>query len=283
MRSLAYIATRFRDDAETFLHPANPNLIPYRAAWMILGAHLRGEYLDLSKRLERWMLRFAHRETGALFGTEQARAADVGDLCFDSTCIACSALCASGNIVGADRMGIFLRRLVAAQPEPGRRFLCTWNTQQGGLLTQFDPRQACVHAIEWAQPKQFLYKIGLLVRAFVMLHAQTGDAAYLDLAERLQRSARERSHGVESNTLAHKLAWSGWTLATLTRKAEYARDVCCVADHLTTLQQPDGGFHYPEFWPPYDQVAVELKCNIGLQFATWVAYARTSILSGMLE
>jgi hypothetical protein len=245
MRSLAYIERRCCEDAEAFLHPANPNLIPYRAAWMILGAHLSGEHLSLSRFLEHWMLRFAHRETSGLFGTEQARAVGVGDLCFDSTTIACSALCASGNVAEAERVGAFLRRLVDAQPEPDRRFLCTWNTQRGGLLTEFDAAQARVHAIEWAQPKQYLYKIGLLVRAFAMLHARTGDARHLEIAERFQRTAVERSPEVGSNTLAHKLAWSGWTLAVLTRKPEYAQDVCHVADHLMTLQQPDGGFHYP--------------------------------------
>ena len=55
-----------------------------------------------------------------------------------------------------------------------------------------------------------------------------------------------------------------------------AHPVGRVADHLVTLQQPDGGFHYPEFWPPYDQVEMEQKINIGAQFATWIAFARTA-------
>ena len=72
------------------------------------------------------------------------------------------------------------------------------------------------------------------------------------------------------------VGWSAWTLLGLTHKPGYAEQLFRVADHLVTLQQPDGGFHYPEFWPPYDQVEMEQKINIGAQFATWIALARTA-------
>src|ERR1043166_9642115 len=59
-RSLRIIEDRCRDDADTFLHPPSNNLIPYRAAWMLLGA-VFGQQFTLARWLEIWMLRFSHR------------------------------------------------------------------------------------------------------------------------------------------------------------------------------------------------------------------------------
>ncbi len=244
---------------------------------MTHGAIL-GEHLHLAAWLEKWMLRFQHRDTGAFFGTEETRQAGDGEICFDSTTIACATLCLSGNLIEAERTGEFLRRLVRTQPDPERRFLCVWHTTRG-LVTQFDAQQTRVYAIEWDQPQQYLYKIGLLVRALALLHARTGRAEDLDLAEALYRTAVTRSPNVWNNTLAHKLGWAAYTLGVLTGNPTYTAGACGVADRVASLQQANGAFHYPEFWPPYDQVTVEQKCNIGLQFATWLAYARTLLIT----
>jgi hypothetical protein len=144
-------------------------------------------------------------------------------------------------------------------------------------MTEFDPKQAQVYAIERGQQTEYLYKIGLLVRAFAFLYCRTGDAAHLSLARAGQQWAVSTSPDVWSNTLGHKLGWSAWTLFTITREKQYLEQACRVVDHLTTLQQPDGAFHYPEFWPPYAQVELESKLNLGCQFATWMAYARTML------
>jgi len=271
-RTLAYIERRAGRDAQ-FLRPPGKGLLPYRMAWIAIGAVV-GEHLRLGSSLAGWISAFADRGTGGYFGNDATRKAGAGEICFDSTTNVCAALCFTGDVAEAERAGVFLRRLVQAQTESDARFFTVWDTSRG-LVTQFEPKQARLYAIEWAQPQQYLYKIGLLVRAFALLHARTGNAQDLALAESMHRKAFAKSPGVSTNTLAHKLGWSAYTLFLATRKGGYVEDACAVADHLAGLQQPDGAFHYPEFWPPYEQVEIEQKFNIGCQFATWIAYANT--------
>jgi hypothetical protein len=273
-RTLAYIEARAGREAHLLRAPGK-GLLPYRMAWIAMGAML-GDHLRLARSLEQQMLRFQDSGTGGFFGTVAASSAREGEICFDSTANVCAALCMVGNDPVAKRAGDFLRRLVEPQLNAGRRLLCGWHSQRG-LLTEFDSQQARAYAIEPGQKSQYLYKIGLLVRAFALRFCRTGDAADLDLAKALQNWAVSRSPDVGSNTLGHKLGWSAWTLFTITREKTYLEQACRVADHLTTLQQLDGAFHYPEFWPPYPQVELESKLNLGCQFATWIAYARTML------
>jgi hypothetical protein len=273
---LSVIEQRCHEDEARFLHPASGTLIPYRAAWLLMGA-VRGEQLRLATWLERWLLRFQHHKTGAIFGTEADRQVGTGEICFDSTANICATLCLSGNLDEAERLGAFLRRFVEVQPDPERRFFTGWHSERG-LITEFatpDPRG---YVIEYGQPRQMLYKIGLLARAFALLGTRTGQSQYLKLAEAVHRTAVAKSPDVWSNTLAHKLGWSAYTLGVLTRKAEYTQDACHMADRLVALQQPDGAFDYPEFLPSYEQVSVDLKCNYGAQFTTWIAYARALLV-----
>lgn len=271
-RSLHQIEHRCLHDTEAFLRPDRQPLLPYRSAWMSIGAVL-GEQLRLSAWLDRWTLAFLHKPTGGYFGTEAARHDGEGEICADSTAMACAAFCYSGNLAEADRAGRFLVNLIEAQPKPDTHLFVAWDTQRG-LVTKFDEKAAAQYVIEWAKPRQHLYKVGLFARAFALLHARTGRNEHLQRAESLQKRAIDSSPSVFTNTLAHKLAWSATLLHQLTRNPEYAEQACRYADHLVTLQQPDGGFGYPEFWPPYDRVALDLKINIGCQFSAWIAYAR---------
>jgi hypothetical protein len=271
-RTLAYIEVRAERDAH-FLRAPGKGLLPYRMGWIAMGAML-GDHLRLARSLEKQMLPFHHSRTGGFFGTEAAESAGEGEICFDSTANVCAALCVVGNDTAATRAGDFLRRLVEPQLDAGRGLLCGWHSQHG-LIAKFDPKAARGYAIDQGRPSQYLYKMGLLVRAFAALYCRTGDAADLDLAKALQQWPVNNAPDVWTNTLGHKLGWSAWTLFTITREELYLEQACRVADHLTTLQQPDGAFHYPEFWPPYAQVEIESKLNLGCQFATWIAYART--------
>ena len=273
-RTLAYIETRARRDPHFLLAPGR-GLLPYRMAWIAMGAML-GDHLRLARFLEQQLLPFQDPSTGGFFGTEADWRAGEGEICFDSTANACAALCFAGNDGAAEKAGGFLRRLVEPQLDTGQRLLCGWHSKHG-LITEFDPKQARVYSLEAGQQAQYLYKLGLLVRAFAFLYCRTGEAADLKLARTFQEWAVTRYPAVWSNTLGHKLSWSAWTLFTITREKQYLEQACRVVDHLTTLQQPDGAFHYPEFWPPYSQVQIEFKINIGCQFATWIAYARTML------
>jgi hypothetical protein len=270
-RTLDYIEKRTAQD-DSFLRPAGKPLLPYRAAWLLMGA-TDANRSSLAAALEKWMFAFEHEATGGFFGTDTARQAGDGEICFDSTAIVCAALAAAGKAQQAERAGKFLVRLIHNQPPGDERFFPVWDTRRKDVVIQFEPSEARLYVIEWKQAEQYLYKIGLLARAFALLYYHTGQLDWLNHAETFYERAA-RSPAVWTNTLAHKLGWAARTLYCQTHKPEYLDGACRVADRVASLQQPDGAFHYPEFWPPYDQVSIEQKFNIGCQFAAWIAYAR---------
>jgi len=266
------LEARYLRDGELVQVEARREMMPYTPAWLVMGAALE-ENVRVRSVMERHLLSFQDRQGGGFFGTVAARAAGRGVIDFDSTAQACGALCLAGNEAAAVKTGRHLRNLVEAQPDPSRRFFAQWDTTRG-LIREFDPQKATDHVLVYAEPRQRLYKIGLLARAFALLHAMTGEAAYLELAESHYRRAAATSPDVWTNTLAHKMAWAARTLFGLTGRRSYAEDACRMADHLVSIQQADGGFHYPELWPTYGGAPLEPKLNLSTQFATWIVYAR---------
>jgi len=251
---------------------ARRDMMPYTPAWLVMGAALE-ENLLLRSVLKRHLLTYQDGTGGGFFGSTASSAAGRGVIDFDSTTQACAALCIAGDEAAAVKCGRYLRKLVEAQPDPSRRFFLQWHTERG-LIREFDPKEATTYVLDYSGRKQHLYKIGLLARALALLNGMTGEAAYLELAESLYRKAAADSPDIWSNTLAHKMALAAWTLWGLTGQQTYAKDIGRMADHLVSLQQADGGFHYPELWSSYDAAPLDPKLNIGSQFATWIVYAR---------
>ncbi|MBM3801746.1 MAG: hypothetical protein FJW26_05460 [Acidimicrobiia bacterium] len=271
-RVLQHIEAEFVRDGRLAQSPDRGNMLPYVPSWILMGSVLSG-FTDLSALLQNDILRFQDPATGGFFGSEAARATASGAIDFDSTTQACAALSLSGELAAAERAGQFLKRLVECQPDLERRLLLVW-ASPGGLVSEFAVESASTFALEWSKPKQWLYKIGLLVRAFALLHRQTGLNQWLALAQQLYAKAVSDSPDLESNTLAHKMGWAACILFSLTRQKEYVEHACGVASHLASLQQADGAFHYPELWRDYSQLRAEQKINVGCQFATWIALAR---------
>jgi hypothetical protein len=247
-------------------------MMPYIPAWLVMGATLT-ENVRLRSVMEKHLLSFQDKKSGGFFATAAGRDSGHGLLDFDSTTQACAALCIAGNEAAAAKCGHYLRKLVETQPNPTSRLFLQMDSEKG-LIREFDPKQAFSHVLAYAEPKAHLYKIGLLARAFAFLHPLTGDKSYLELAESHYRRAADLSPDIWTNTLAHKMGWAAWTLFRMTGRPTYVEDARRMADHLVTLQQPDGGFSYPELWASYEDVPMDFKLNIGTQFATWIIYAR---------
>jgi hypothetical protein len=246
-------------------------MLPYLPAWLLQSATLGGR-VGFRELLVREIMGFWDEQSGGLFGTEAARAAGAGEIDFDSTTQACAALCLAGRTAEGARLGAFLKFLIRSQPDAERRFLTTWNSATKAWVKDTAPRRARDEALEWNAPAQYLYKSGLLIRALALLHQASGDPECLFLAEEHFHLATRGEWW--NNTLAHKMAWASAALHDATGKREYAEAACRVAEHLVELQQPEGWFHYPEYWPPPEKVSFEQKAGIGCQFAAWIALAK---------
>ena len=251
--------------------PSRRDMMPYVPAWVLLGSALC-EDPRMRVLMARQVLSYQDPRTGGLFGSARSRRLKAGVIDFDSTTLACPALCVAGEDDAAARCGQYLLRLIRAQPSPSRFFFLQWDTGRG-LVRDFAPASSPAHLVTYTYPGQHLYKIGLLARALALVHGVTGESEYLQLAQAYYRKAASDSPDVWTNTLAHKMGWAAWTLACATGQRSYAEDACRMADHLARLQQPDGGFHYPELWTDYAAIPLDMKVNLSAQFATWIALA----------
>lgn len=275
-RFLQQVELRFLRDGH-LIQPSNrQSMLTYSPSWILIG--LGGsEHLRLRQWLIQYVLGFQNETTGGFFGSNAARGQGEGEIDFDSTTTACAALCLMGRATEAERTGQFLLRLANTQPNIEKEFFLVWHTKHG-LQRDFDPAHSTGYVTQWNQPRQHLYKMGLLIRAFTLLHGLTANDAYLRAAEELYSRVLSRSVDVWTNTLSHKMSWAASTLFLATAKARYAEDACRLADHLFTLQQADGWFHYPEFWPSPEKVTLEQKLNIGAQFASWITLTRQALM-----
>ena len=175
---------------------------------------------------------------------------------------------AAGRIETCVRGAEFLLNMYRTQPQPDKRFFSGWIVPEG-LLTQPDD-SARTTVLEWSGPKQHYYKAGLFVVALARAYGATGDGRYLDAAIGLYGDVINRAEDLWTNTISHKMCWAATTLFHITGETDYREHACRFADHLVSVQQGDGAFTYPEFWPTYPPENWEGLPNAGSQFALWI-------------
>ncbi len=246
--------------------------IAYVPAWYVWGAAETGA-LPFGRRVLEFVQSFQCKKTGGLFGSIAARDAGEGDFSFDATTMAAVAFARAGRADEAAAVAEFLLQMLDDQPRPDTVFYTDYH-QPGGLATS-DP--AATSALQWDQPQQHYYKMGLFILALLEAYSVTGEDRYLAAAAAAYRTAADRAVNLYDTTLSHKMAWAATRLFAATFDPYYANEACRYADHLITLQQPDGAFNYPEFWPSYPPPAWESLPNVGCQFAMWIAMARNAL------
>ena len=279
-RDLAYsvlqlIADRFIDTDGTLKQPdGRKNNIAYVPSWIVWGA-AGARWLSLSNQLVAFTQSMQHADTGGVFGSILERNRGQGAISFDGTTLAGIGFGRAGRNEACRRVGDYLLQLLAVQPAVNDRFYSDWQ-QPGGLITN---EATTASVLQWDQPNQHYYKIGLFVVALLEAYGASGDREYLDGAVKGYRLATDRAVDLWNNTLSHKMCWAAAGLFAATGDAGYAEDACRYADHLITLQQNDGGFHYPELWSSYPPDAMELVPNLMCQLALWVAMARDALMA----
>lgn len=274
-RALRHIHQRYiTDDGGVIQSDMRKNMLPYMPAWLLWGAVLGGS-LKMVNVLADFIVSYQCPSTGSFFGTNRARDHQKGYVDFDSTAMAVFALACAGRVEPSVRGAEFLVELYEVQSAPERVIYTAW-ADSGGLVK--DDENAA-HTLCLSEPEQHYYKIGLWVMALVRAYSVSGRQRLLDFALAIYRRTVIGAPGLWANTTGHKMAWAASTLYTTTDDPRYLEDACRMADHLATVQQPDGGFHYPEFWPTYPPDPWELQANVGFQFALWIAQARDGLVA----
>ncbi len=275
LRTLRHIhETYITDDGGVVQPDMRKNMLPYMPAWLLWGATVGGS-LKMARVLADFIATYQCPVTGAFFGADHARNRQKGRVDYDSTTMATFALGLAGQTEPCVRGAEFLVELYEVQPTPQRVIYTEW-ADTGGLVTD---DETAAHTLLLGEPKQHYYKIGLWVMALAHAYGVSGNRRFLDFAQTIYRRTVIGATDLWTNTISHKMGWAAATLYAITDERSYLEDACRMADHLVTVQQADGGFHYPEFWSTYPPAQWELLGNIGFQFALWTALARDGLMA----
>lgn len=257
--------------------PNRDRMITYTPAWLVSGAFDAGMFEFGTKMID-YVLSFQCESCGGLFAGVAERDAGKGPIDFDGTGISIIAAARAGRVEAAVKGADFLMRLREAQPHPDDCFYTAWS-QPAGLLTGAKEVPETT-ILRWSEPGQHYYKVGILAVGLAHAYSVTANRAYLDAAVAAHRHAIERGADLWTNTLAHKMCWSATVLGAITGDQSYLEGACRFADHLVTLQQPEGTFHYPEMWPTYPPPHWQGLPNVGGQFALWIARCLSALKGG---
>ena len=270
---LRHVQGTFVDDGGALKQlPGRDGMVAYVPSWFVWGAAEAGRY-GLSNTLVDYVGSFQSKLEGGLFAGPEGAAEQRGAFSYDATTIAAVAFACVGRTQACLRVADFLLRLRAVQPEPEKCFYTDWHEPAGLVTGAGSP----LSVLRWAEPKQGYYKMGLFVMALLAAYRVSGVSRYLDEAVAAYRLCTDRAADLWSNTLSHKMCWAATHLHAVTGERSYLDDACRYADHLITLQQPDGGIHYPELWDSYPPDSWESMPNFGCQIALWVALTRAAL------
>ena len=266
---LRHIERAYVDEqGQLIQQPNRDRMMTYPPAWLVSGAFDAGMF-ELGTKMIDYVLSFQCPGCGGFFAGVAEREAGEGPIDFDGTGISIIAAARAGRVEAAVKGADFLMKLCEAQPDPDDCFYTAWSHPEGLLTSGKDLPETTI--LRWAEATQHYYKTGILTVALAHAYSATGNQAYLDAAVTAHRRAVERATDLWTNTIAHKMCWSGTMLHAVTGEQSYLEEACRFADHLVTLQQPDGAFAYPEFWPTYPPPQWNSLPNIGAQFALWIA------------
>ena len=274
---LRHIERKYVDEqGQLIQQPNRDRMMTYTPAWLASSA-FDADMFELGAKMIDYVLSFQCQTCGGFFAGVAERQAGAGPIDFDGTGISIIAAARTGRIEAAVKGAEFLMKLCDAQPRPDDCFYTAWSQPEGLLTDANDVPDTTI--LRWAEPGQHYYKTGIIAVALAHAYSVTGSRAYLDAATAAHRRAVERAADLWTNAIAHKICWSGTVLHAVTGEASYLDDACRFADFLVSLQQPDGAFHYPGFWPTYPPAQWQSLPNAGAQFALWIARCLNAVRS----
>lgn len=275
---LRYVQDTFPDSREVLRQGSHRDrMLGYLPAWMAVGA-FDAEMFSLSNSLADYVATFQSAATGGFFANREARDTGAGPLEFDTTTMCIVALAHTGRRGPSLRGADYLVRLLEEQPNVTEGFNTDW-VEPDGLVTPGESANP-VAFIRWSQPAQHYYKIGLYVMSLIHAYGLSAERRYLDAALTVYNAAVERATHLWPNTISHKMCWAASVLHTVCGDDAYLEHAWRLAEHLLSVQQPDGTFNYPELWPTYPPEHWDMLPNAACQFGLWIARTLNALMAG---
>lgn len=216
----------------------------YANSWVILAAQLLGQ-TDTVRRLNGCLLNaFYDEDFGAMRCSRRPLLSR-----YDTTSAAVGILCLQNERRDvAERLGGFLIRAAAQQPEPEKRFYSNVD-QNFAFVTELDPRLPHLRIVENGKPGQAVWPVGYPIAALAKLYESTGKKEYLDGAHAYCEAFWRAGEPAVSCAGSGKALWGFAIMYRLTGGARYEQTCRAILDHYFTQQAPDGSFPVPGFVP----------------------------------
>lgn len=227
--------------------PTPANGRSYRNGWLTWGTHRLGAHHLSVPALDR-TARAIHPDIGAVPDNDESMPAqrlyDLG-----SNASAIQALLAGGRVADAVRVGQFVARLALDQPASAQRLLLATDAQG----RPFDPAAAGITAgaevltFVVGAPAQVYWTLGFALRALGLLKLATGDALWLDAAQRIGQWLA-RCHDDQATQITNaKLGWGAAQMFAATADETWADLACRITRQLLATQGVDGVWLRPQF------------------------------------
>ena len=216
----------------------------YPNMWITLGAHLLGRYDVVRMLMTGIMNNYYDEELGTFRSSCRPRLEQ-----FDvNSGAAAVELFVLTDIEKAKRAGDFLIRHIENQPDP-QKWYYTRLEKPWTYLTTPDPRSAPYSAMELDQENQAYWCLGLPSAALAQLYECTGEAKYLEGAERFFETFLARGENGCRAPGSGKSFWASSILYRLTGEQKYLETNKKLGEFFFSCQQEDGTFVMPDMKP----------------------------------
>jgi hypothetical protein len=220
----------------------------YAETIVAYGAQLLRRY-DVAVPAMQFALRSQDQVTGGVYMDRARTGADGPQLLFPTCQLGMSALL-TGHPGAAIRVGGWLQRLWAEQPELPDR-LYTLYTRRGGIVTSPPADVPMRHMVnDRREVEQYHYNGGIAAAFLGQLHMATGEQDWLDLARAYQRFSMETTHHQFETKQVCKSAWGAAVLYLITHETPYRDWLVRMGDWFLDEQEPAGHWNNTPYLEP---------------------------------
>ena len=243
----------------------------YTNAWVAMGAQRLGRF-DVAQKTHPFLLAFYNKHQGGFNTTGPYDRSDKSAIMTDTLSTSHGGLLALyfGDLDKAQQAGDVLLEIFAGQPDLNVGFYerIDW---KGNAITEFPEELTPFYFISATKPDQPYFFIGYPIAYLGLLYRATGETRYLEGAQDYLNWILNTTGNVRNFFFAHKVGWGASIVANITHNPTYAQLARDIANHLVSIQQPNGQF-LPELgdFTSFDQTA---------EIALWLRYIHAELVS----
>ncbi len=242
----------------------------YPNFWITIGSHKIGRF-DLSMAGSDYLLSYFDPKTGGFCNekTYPAGKKVEDSLASSANALACLYSC---KVKEPMKTGVFLIKLLKAQPDPKKKFYTSVG-EKGALIQDFAPEDELYRVVDASKKEQYFFMVGLPIAFLSKLYLATNEKKYLDAALGYYRFTKNCSGLAYSYPASGKSGFGTAILFRITKKEEIKSSAEEELDFLVKTQGPDGSWtSFPglKLYGEGTVFPIEGQIDITGEFTVWL-------------